>query len=190
MVIAKGEAVYKAAERIKTYGVEAFVKMLGEKAIKARGGRARLLKYYTEKYPEAPLTLKPKAPYISRSQRSYWKDVKALSKARDMPIKATRKLLKKLKTAKNVQVRIIKSGAGWQLIMLGLYEQTDKDNAYYKLREESTGHSYMHYEEDFNDCYEEAFNECIRESQASLGGSGWILVKVLKETWIRYYGRD
>jgi hypothetical protein len=66
----KGEAIYKASERIKKYGVKAFVKMLGETAIKKRGGRARLLKYYTEKYPSAPLTLEPKAPYISRTMKS------------------------------------------------------------------------------------------------------------------------
>lgn len=182
----KGEAIYKASERIKTYGVEAFVKMLGKKAIKARGGPARLLKYYTEKYPEAPISLEPKAPYISRSQRSYWKDVKSLAKARDMSIKKTRKLLKKLKTAKNVQVRVIKSGEGWQLVMLGVYENTDKENIYYKQREEAEGHSYVHEEQN----YDEAVNECIREAQATLGGSGWQLIKILKETWIKYYGRE
>lgn len=186
----KGESIYKASERIKKYGVEAFVKMLGKKAIKARGGRSRLIKYYTKKYPEAPITLEPKAPYISRTQRSYWKDVKALSKARDMPIKQARKLLKRLKTAKNVQVRVIKEGEGWQLIMIGIYENTDKESIYYKQQEEATGHSYVHYEEDFNECYEEAFNECIREAQATLGGSGWVLIKVLKENWIRYFGRE
>jgi hypothetical protein len=186
----QGEAVYKAAARIKKYGVEAFVKMLGEKAIKARGGRPRLLKYYTEKYPTAPLRLEPKAPYISRSQQSYWKDVKSLAEARNMTIKKTRKLLKRLKTAKNVQVRVIKSGEGWQLIMLGLYENTDKDDIYFKQREEALGHSYIHYEEDVSERYDEALGECIREAQAKLGGSGWQLIKILKETWIRYYGRE
>ena len=186
----KGEAIYKAAERIKKYGVEAFVKMLGKKAIKARGGKARLLKYYTEKYPAAPLRLAPKAPYISRSQRSYWKDVKALSEARDMPIKETRKLLKGLKTGRNVQVRVIKSGDGFQLIMNGIYENIDKDSIYFKQQEEQEGHSYIHYEEDFRECYNEAKEECVREAQAMLGGSGWLLVKILKETWIKYYGRE
>jgi len=132
----QGEAVYKAAARIKKYGVEAFVEMLGEKAIKARGGRARLLKYYTVKYPSALLRIEPKAPYISRTQRSYWKDVKSLSEARDIPI------------------------------------------------------NYVHYTDEYHEEEEEAFDECIREAQAKLGGSGWILVKVLKETWIRYYGRE
>jgi len=186
----KGEAIYKAAERIKKYGVEAFVKMLGEKAIKARGGRARLLKYYTEKYPSAPLKITPKAPYISRSQKSYWRDVKRLSEARDMPIKKTRKLLKSLKTAKNVQVRVIKSGEGWQLVMLGIYENTDKESLYFKNREEQEGHSYVHHEEDYRECYIVALDECVKEAQASLGGSGWKLTKILKETWIRYYGRE
>ena len=182
----KGEAIYKASERIKKYGVEAFVKMLGQTAIKKRGGKAKLLKYYTEKYPTAPITLEPKAPYISRSQRSYWKDVKSLAGARDMKIKDTRKLLKSLKTTKNVQVRVIKHGEGWQLVMKGLYENSDKENITYKVKKESTGHSFLHEEQDYDECLE----ECIRESQAKLGGSGWILIKVLKETWIRYYGRE
>ena len=182
----QGEAVYKAAARIKKYGVEAFVKMLGEKAIKARGGRARLLKYYAEKYPKALLRLEPKAPYISRSQRSYWKDVKSLAEARDIPIKQTRKLLKGLKTTKNVQVRVIKSGEGFQLVMLGLYENTDKENIYYKKREEAKGHSYVHEEQDYDEC----LGECIAQAQGVLGGSGWELIKILKETWIRYYGRE
>ena len=186
----QGEAVYKAAARIKKYGVEAFVEMLGEKARAARGGRARLLKYYTVKYPEALLRIEPKAPHISRSQRSYWKDVKSLSEARDIPIKDTRKLLKKLKTAKNVQVRVIKSGEGWQLVMVGIYENTDKENIYYKQREKATGHSYVHYTDEYQEEEEEAFDECIREAQARLGGSGWILVKVIKKTWLRYYGRE
>jgi hypothetical protein len=189
-MVVQGEAVYKAAARIKKYGVEAFVKMLGKKAIEARGGRPRLLKYYTEKYPTAPITLEPKAPYISRSQRSYWKDVKCLAEARDMPIKETRKLLKRLKTDRNVQVRVIKSGEGWQLIMLGLYENADEDDIHFKQQEEALGHSFVHRTETNYECYDEALEECIKESQAKLGGSGWELVKILKETWIRYYGRE
>lgn len=196
-----GEAVYKASERIKKYGVEAFVKMLGKKAIKARGGRARLLKYYTAKYPSAPLKIEPTAPYISRTQRSYWRDVKRLSEARDMPIKSARKLLKKLKTAKNVQIRVIERGEGWQLIMEGLYIRTKEDfkslSPPYEEAEE-TGHSYLHENQDYDECR----TECIEEALNSLGGStfgdsyanaessDWELKKVLKETWIRYYGRE
>lgn len=186
MVEIKGEAIYKASERIMVYGVEAFVKMLGEKAIKARGGRARLLKYYTEKYPDAPLRLEPKAPYISRHMKSYWYDVKRLAEERDMSIIDTRKLLKSLKTDKNVRVRVIRSGEGWQLIMLGLYENSEKDSINYNVQEEAEGHSYVHEEQD----YEEALDECVREAQAKLGGSGWQLIKILKETWIRYFGRE
>jgi hypothetical protein len=44
----------------------------------------------------------------------------------------------------------------------------------------------VHEEQDYDEC----LGECIREAQAVLGGSGWELVKVLKETWIRYYGRE
>lgn len=208
----KGEIIYKAAERIKKYGVEAFIKMLGKTAIKKRGGMARLLKYYTTKYPSAPLTLEPKAPYISRSMRSYWKDVKALSEERNIPIKETRKLLKRLKTDKNVQVRVIKSGEGWQLIMLGLYELKEKGKQtqleYFReigierpdleeqakclpgTQREMLGYSKAHRVETNDECYDEALGECIRYAQGELGGSGWLLIKILKETWIRYYGRE
>jgi len=189
----KGEAIYKASERIKKYGVEAFVKMLGKVAIKKRGGKARLLKYYTAKYPVAPLRIEAKAPYISRTMRSYWKDVKLLAKARDITPGKSRGILKRLKTAKNVQVRVIKQGTGWQLIMVGLYEHKEKDNEPLNEpydREEQIGYSYMCYEDNFNDCYDDALDECIRDAQARLGGSGWFLVKVIKETWVRYYGRE
>jgi len=74
--------------------------------------------------------------------------------------------------------------------MVGLYENTDKENIYYKQREKATGHSYVHYTDEYHEEEEEAFDECIREAQAKLGGSGWILVKVIKKTWIRYYGRE
>lgn len=191
-MVVRGEKIYKAAERIQTYGVKAFVKMLGPTAIKKRGGYKRLIEYYTTKYPAAPFEIAPKAPYISQSQKSYWRDVKALSKERNIPIRQSRKILKKLKTAKNVQVRVIKKGGGWQLIMVGLYEHREKDDLTLTPpyeQKEAVGHSYIHYDEDYNDCYDEASNECIRDAQAQLGGSGWILIEVLKETWIRYYGR-
>ena len=193
----KGEIIYKAKERIAKYGVEAFVKMLGEKAIKKRGGRPRLLKYYTEKYPTAPIRLEPEAPHISRTMKSYWKDVKALSDARDIGIKKSRKILKSLKTDKNVQVRLIEQGEAWQLIMLGEYKNNETKE---KAIEE--GNSYLHYDDDFNDCYEEALEECIKSALNKLSGamfgdgyadieeSDWVLVKVLKETWLRYYGRE
>lgn len=172
----------KLLERLFKYGAVSYAKMRGFRGKKALKEIERLKKLM----PTAPIELKPTAPYISRSQKSYWKDVKSIAEARDMSIKQTRKLLKKLKTTKNVQVRVIKSGEGFQLIMLGLYENTDKENIYYKNREEAEGHSYVHDDQD----YDEALEECIREAQGILGGSGWELVKVLKETWIRYYGRE
>ena len=178
----RGEEIYKSKPRVFRYGMEAYAKMRGFKGKRALKEVERLKKLY----PTAPLRLEPKAPVITRSMRSYWKDVKALAKARDMGIKTTRKLLKGLKTAKNVQVRVIKSGEGWQLIMLGLYENTDKENVYYKKREKAEGHSYAHEEQDYDEC----LGECIAEAQAQLGGSGWELIKVLKETWIYYYGRE
>ena len=193
-----GEAIYKASERIKKYGVEAFVKMLGKTAIKKRGGKAKLLKYYAEKYPKAPLTIEPKAPAISRSMKSYWKDVKSLSGARDINIKSARKLLKKLKTDSKVQVRVIKEGAGWQFVLLGKFEHWDKEeieagekdpDKKHEVKEE-TGYSYVHYTEEYYEEEEEAFGEAVRDAQYTLGGSGWMLIKVLKETWIRYFGRN
>jgi transcriptional regulator len=177
----------KLEERVMRYGAEAYAKMRG---IKGKISIKKEVERLKNLFPKIFIKDKKLAPYISRSQRSYWKDVKALAKARDMPIKKTRKLLKRLKTAKNVQVRIIKSGEGFQLIMLGLYENVDKEDISFKQREESEGHSYIHYEEDFHESYDEALAECIAESQAKLGGSGWELVKILKETWIRYYGRE
>ena len=174
----------KAAERILKYGIKAYLKMRG-----LRKTASRIL-FYQRKYPTAKLELPSLAPHISRSQRSYWKDVKALSEERDIPIKETRKLLKGLKTDRNVQVRVIKSGEGWQLIMLGLYENADKDDIYFKQREESLGHSFVHRTETNYECYDDALEECIKEAQAKLGGSGWQLIKILKETWIRYYGRE
>ena len=173
----------KAKERIARYGMEAYAKMRGFTAKKVLEEEVERLKKI---YPTYPVKDKELAPYISRSQKSYWKDVKSLVKARDIRIKQARKLLKGLKTAKNVNVRVIKSGEGWQLIMLGLYENTDKENIHYKEREEEKGHSYVHGEQDYDEC----LDECTREAQATLGGSGWELVKVLKETWIRYYGRE
>lgn len=193
-----GEAIYKAAARIERYGVEAFVKMLGEKAIKARGGKPRLLKYYAEKYPGAPLRLEPKAPIISRSMRSYWKDVKALAKARDIGIKASRKILKGLKADSKVQVRVIKEGHGWQFILFGKYEHWDKEEMENEERDSEKKHeikdqmgwSYVHYTDEYYEEEEEAFEEAKRDAQYTLGGSGWQLIKVLKETWIRFYGRE
>ena len=177
-----GEEVYKSKPRVFRYGMEAYAKMRGFKGKRALKEVERLKKLY----PTAPFRLEPKAPFITRSMRSYWKDVKALAKARDIGTKASRKILKRLKTDKNVQVRVIKSGEGFQLVMFGLYENIDKENIYYRQREEATGHSYVHEEQDYDEC----LGECIAEAQSVLGGSGWELVKVIKETWIRYFGRE
>ena len=193
-----GEAIYKAAARIEKYGVKAFVDMLGKKAIKKRGGRARLLKYYTEKYPTAPLRLEPKAPVITRSMRSYWKDVKALAKARNIGTKASRKILKGLKTDSKVQVRVVKDGHGWQFILFGKFEHWDKEEMENEEKDpekkheikDETGWSYVHYCDEYYEEEEEAFDEAKRDAQYTLGGSGWQLIKVLKETWIRFYGRE
>lgn len=193
----KGEAVYKAAERIKKYGVEAFVKMLGEKATKARGGKARLLKYYTEKYPAAPLRITAKAPYISKHMRAYWDDVKAIGEGHEISISEARKLLKKEKQGdKNVRVKVmlIKKGKSWQLVVKGEYKN-DKTG---EIAIEE-GSSYL---KPSKESYEEAFDECIQSALNKLGGamfgdgyadmeeSDWTLIKVIKETWIRFYGRE
>ena len=187
-----GEAIYKSKPRVFRYGMEAYAKMRGFKGKRALKEVERLKKLY----PEAPLRIAPKAPYISRTQKSYWKDVKSLAEARGMNIKDTRKLLKGLKTGKNVQVRVIKRGEGWQFILFARYEHWDKKEMSEGKRDtkkkheikEETGYSYVHQN---NDYYEEDFfDEAKRDAQAKLGGSGWQLIKVLKETWIRYYGRE
>jgi len=192
----KGEAIYKTAERIKKYGIEAYIKQLN-KTVKAHRTIKQWTEYYQQKYPEAPLTLEPKRPDVSRTQKSYWQDVKSLAKARNIKPKEARGILKKLKTAKNVQVRVIKEGSGWQFILYGTYEhwdeeelkegKKDKDKTHEII--DQIGYSYVHYDEDYIDCYNEAFGEAEREAKAVLGGTGWLLIKVLKETWIRFIGR-
>lgn len=189
-----GEAIYKAKARIEKYGVKAFVDMLGEKAIEARGGRARLLKYYAAKYPEAPLRIVPKRLDISQHMKSYWYDVKLVSEARGITDKQARKILKREKEGdRRVRVRVIKKGKKWQLVVKGEYRHIKTNEI---AQEEGT--SYTH---DTRDEYDEAFDECIKSALNKLGGaifgdgyadiedSDWVLVKVLKETWIRYYGR-
>lgn len=180
----------KAKERIARYGLEAYAKMRG---LRGKSAAKMVESYKSKTYLPIARHIEPKAPYISRSQRSYWKDVKKLAGARDINVKSSRKLLKGLRTAKNVQVRVIKQGGGFQLIMDGLYEHREKDGEVLEApytREEERGHSYMHYVETHYDCYEEALEECIADAIIRLGGTGWILIKVLKETWIRYYGRE
>lgn len=191
----KGEAIYKTAERIKKYGIEAYIKQLN-KTVKAHRTGKEWIKYYQKKYPDAPLTISPTRPDISRTQRSYWKDVKTLSKARDITPREGRSILKKLKTAKNVQVRVIKEGSGWQFIMFGRYEHWDKeeietgrDKKKPHEIDEEIGYSYVCYEKNYGACYSDSFNEAKADAQFKLGGSGWILIKVLKETWIRFIGR-
>lgn len=165
--------------------------MRGITGKKVLGEEVKRLK---ELYPAARVTLEPKAPYISRTQRSYWKDVKSLAKARDMPIKEARKLLKSLKTGRDVRVTVIKEGNGWQFILYGRYEHWDKEEfeegkkdpeKKHEIRE-AYGGSYFHEEQD----YEEMYGEAEREAKGVLGGTGWMLIKVLKETWIRFYGRE
>lgn len=187
----------KAEERLRRYGKKAYAKMRGFRGKKALKEVERL-----KTYKEVPLEIKPKAPYISRSQRSYWRDVKSLSKERKIGIKESRRILKKEKTGRNVQVRVIKSGNGWQLVMKGLYIRTKKDGESLKPpyeEVEQTGYSTVFEEQD----YEEAFEECQKEALNNLGGamfgdgygniiedSDWKLKKVLKETWVRYFGRE
>jgi len=193
----KGEAIYKASERIKKYGVEAFVKMLGEVAIKKRGGKARLLKYYTAKYPTAPLRIEAKAPYISRTMRSYWKDVKLIAEGHEVSIKEAREILKREKEDDRrvrVKVMVIKKGKSWQLVVKGEYK--NKETSETTIEE---GASFL---KKSRDEYDEAFEECIKDALNRLGNaiygdgyadiedSDWELVKVLKETWIRYYGKE
>jgi hypothetical protein len=190
----QGEAVYKAAARIKKYGVEAFVKMLGEKAIKARGGRARLLKYYTAKYPEAPLTLEPKAKHISQHMKSYWRDVKAIAEGHDVNIFKARKILKRERSGRDVRVHITQTGKGWQLYILGKFKNAE-------TLETATAEGFSRSYPNREGKHEEALDECIKSALNSLGGSkfedgyadiednDWFLVEILKERWNRFYGR-
>ena len=186
----KGEAIYKTSERVAKYGMEAYAKMRGFSGKRALKEVERLKKLY----PTSPVSLEPKASYISRSQRSYWKDVKALAKERKIGIKESRTLLKKEKTGRNVQVRVIKSGNGWQFILFGKFEHWSKEEFERGEKNLETKHeikkayggSYFHEEQD----YEEMFGEAEREAKSVLGGTGWMLIKVLKETWIRFYGRE
>ena len=201
-----GEAVYKAKARIEKYGVKAFVKMLGEKAIKKRGGRKRLLKYYIEKYPGAPFELPAKRPDISKRQKKYWKNVNSLAEERKITIKESRKLLKDLKINRNVRIKLIRQGEGWQLYIKGLFERFKEDfkrlTPPYETAE-AEGYSYLHKNvEDYQDCYDECYKEAIESALDTLGGatfgdgyvhaetSDWRLVKILKELWLKYYGRE
>ena len=123
-----------------------------------------------------------------------------LSKERGIGIKEARGILKREKTGRNVQVRVIKRGEGWQLVMEGIYERREKEGEKLKAPFERTkqkGHSTIFEKQD----YEEAFEECQKAALNVLGGamfgdgygntedSDWVLIKVIKETWLRYYGR-
>ena len=190
----QGEAVYKAAARIKKYGVEAFIKMLGKKAIKARGGRARLLKYYTEKYPTAPITLEPKAPSISYHMKSYWRDIKMVAEGHGITDKQARKILKRERKDRDVRVHITKTVDGWQLYILGKFKNTETGeiakaegfSCLYKNREGK-------HEEALNECIKSALNSLegskFEDSYADIEDSDWVLVEILKERWNRFYGR-
>ena len=185
----KGEAIYKTSERIVKYGIKAYIKQLNP-AVKAHRTYKEWVKYYTTKYPKALLEIVPSRPEISRTQKSYWRDVKALSKARGLRDKDSRGILKKLKTKSNIQVRVIKEGGGWQLILLGLYERHEKEGE--KLKppyetKEQEGWSYLHNRREQTDV-EEMEEEAQAEAIIVLGGTGWVLVKVIKRTWIRYIG--
>jgi hypothetical protein len=189
----QGEEIYKVAPRIQKYGVEALVKSFGAKAIKARGGRARLLKYYTKKYPKAPLTLEPKAARTSRSMKSYWRDVKLVAKGHDITDKQARKILKRERKGKDVRIQITKTGKGWQLYILGEFKNTETGEV---AIAEGFSCSYPNRnspEEALNDCIKSALNSLagskFEDSYADIEDSDWFLVKLLKKRWNRFYGR-
>lgn len=187
----------RAKERIERYGIEAFLKSLGKEVVKKRGGHKALLKFYTEKYIGVPVKLEPTTKgRVSRQMKSYWKDVKLIVTGRGKGIVETRKLMKREGAGKDVTLRVIKAGEGWQLTMLGLYHNEKSDymgtletgfiGTSFEPDLEAEGFSYVHKEKEYDEC----LNECIRMAQGFLGGSNWKLVKVISYQWNRYYGRE
>lgn len=172
----------RAKERIEKYGIEAFLKSLGKEAVKKRGGYRALLKFYTGKYVRAPLKVEPPTKgRVSRQMKAYWKDVKLIMEGRKKGVTETRKVMKKEGKGKDVTLRVIKEGEGWQLTILGKFKDEKTGS-----EENAEGFSYVHAKKNYDEC----LNECIRMAQGFLGGSNWKLVKVLKYHWNRYYGRE
>lgn len=191
----------KAKERIERYGISAYLKMRGLKFTPSH------IKFYIEKYEKALIKVEPPSKgRISRRMLSYWKDVKLIMKGRKWGVTETRKVMKKEGAGKDVTLRVIKKGEGWQLLLWGDYENPKvkkelieyawkhKINVDEYLKKEKSlwraenveSYSYVHSEKDYNEC----LNECIRMAQGFLGGSNWELIKVLKYHWNRYYGRE
>ena len=172
----------RAKERIVKYGVKAFLKSLGKEAIKKRGGYRRLLKFYTGKYVQAPLEVEPPTKgRISGQMRAYWKDVKRIVEGRKLGIVKARKLMKKEGVGKDVKLRVIKTGEGWQLTLKAAFRD-EKTGA----EEDAEGFSRLHKERNYDEC----FDECVRFCQAFLGGSNWNLIGVYSYKWNRYFGRE
>lgn len=177
----------KAKERIERYGIAAYIKMRGIKP------SPQWKYFYKAKYPEAPVELDITHPEISKRQKRYWQKVKALSKGRDMSIKEARTFFKGER--KEGRIRLIKQGEGYQLYMNGLYEnektgEIDLESGKVKVgtrdRAEAEGWSKVRKQK----MLEASFNECVRYAQATLGGSNWKIVKVLKKEWYRFIGRE
>ena len=175
----------KAKERIERYGIAAYIKMRGLKP------SPQWKYFYKAKYPEAPAELDITHPEISKRQKRYWQKVKALSKGRDMSIKEARTFFKAER--KEGSIKLIKQGEGYQLYMNGLYEdeksgEIDLESGKVKVgtrdRAEAEGYSKVRIEKE----YEVSFRECVKWSQYILGGSNWILIKVIKQEWYRYLG--
>jgi len=189
----QGEEVYKGKPRVFKYGMKAYAKMRGFTGKRALKEVERLKKLY----PTAPVSLEPKAPHRSRTMRSYWEDVKLIVKGHETSIKEARKILKREKEGDRrvrVKVMVIKKGKSWQLMVKGAYK--NKETSETAIEE---GASYL---KKSRDEYEEAFEECIKDALNRLGSaifgdgyadiedSDWELTKVLKKTWIRYYGKE
>jgi len=213
----------KAQERIVKYGVQAYIKMRGLRQTPA------LVKFYTEKYPSAPVKLPATHQRISRHQKAYWSKIKQIAEGHEIGIKEARKIFKRER--KEGRIKLVKQGRGYQLCVYGIYrkriKEDEKDEYRKELREggittsfttatlnvydydveegkwfevskdesgevyvwvyvKQKGHSYVHSQKEYEECFEEA----IREAKGVLGGTNWELVEVIREEWYRFYGRE
>jgi len=175
----------KAKERILKYGIEAYIKMRGLKP------SSSLYSFYKEKYPTAPVAIPATHPETSARQKRYWQKVKKIAEGHGISVKQARKVFKGER--KEGRIKLVKGGSGYQLYMRGIYED-DKSGeidvttgkVIKKDRTEADGYSYVRATKD----YDLALKECIRYAQATLGGSNWLLIKILHKEWYRFYGYE
>jgi hypothetical protein len=188
----------RTKERIEKYGIRAYIKMLGAKKVKERGGETALISFYKKKYPKAKLGKVIKPSRQSISMKNYWYKIKQIAAGHKIPIKKARKIFKKER--KEGEIRLVKKGRGYQLYLKGIYEYIEKvkpkerrkerrkikHKKIKKIRKTVESYSKLHKTKTYNRC----LNEAINDARLILGGSNWNLVKILKIKWIRFYGRE